>query len=182
MNAFLRSAVERLGTSGVIGIGLIVFAAAFHMSANLPTEAKITKLRTTAATLQKKLQSSGSIARDTKLVGSDQLAAFYAFFPRSDSTADWLARINEAARASNVTLQSGEYKYERRSEQKLARYQITLPMVGTYGQMREFIGTVLSQVPAASLDEVTLRRDNVASQRIEARVRFTLYLSSGGAS
>jgi Tfp pilus assembly protein PilO len=182
MIAVLRNSVDRLGTAGVVGIGLLVFAAAFYWSAVLPTEAKIKTLRVTAATLQEKLKSSGSIARDTKVVGSDQLTAFYAFFPRSDTTPDWLARINEAARASNVTLQSGEYKLERRSEQKLARYQITLPMTGTYGQMREFIGNVLSQVPAASLDEVTLRRENVTSQRIEARVRFTLYLSSGGAS
>jgi Tfp pilus assembly protein PilO len=182
MMAILRSSVERLGTGGVVGIGLIVFAAAFYWSAVVPTETKIKTLRITAATLQEKLKSSGSIARDTKVVGSDQLTAFYAFFPRTDSTADWLARINQAAQSSRVTLQSGEYKLERRSEQKLARYQITLPMTGTYGQMREFIGTVLSQVPAASLDEVTLRRENVASQQIEARVRFTLYLSSGGAS
>ena len=182
MIAILRSSVQRLGTSGVVGVGRHAFAVASHLSAILPTEAKIKRLQTMAATLQQKLQSSGSIARDSKVVGADQLTAFYAFFPRSDTTADWLLRINEAARSSNVTLQSGEYKLERRGEQKLARYQITLPMVGTYGQMREFIGTVLSAVPAASLDEVTLRRDTVASQRIEARVRFTLYLSNGGAS
>lgn len=176
----LRSTVDRLGWTGVAGIGLIVFAMAFHFSALVPREAKLDQLRTEADALRERLQSGASIARLPQAAGADQLAAFYAFFPPGDSSPDWLARINDAARSSGITLQSGEYKLERRGEQKLARYQMTLPVVGTYRQLREFIGALLAQVPAASLDEVTLRRESVSSQRIEARVRLTLYLSAGG--
>ncbi|MFN0301108.1 MAG: GspMb/PilO family protein [Burkholderiales bacterium] len=180
MIAMLRSAVDRLGWTGVVGIGLIAFTIAFHFFALAPREEKLEQLRTEADALRERLRSGASIARLPQAAGADQLAAFYAFFPRGDSSPDWLARINDAARSSGITLQSGEYKLERRGEQKLARYQMTLPVVGTYRQLREFIGALLAQVPAASLDEVTLRRESVSSQRIEARVRLTLYLSAGG--
>jgi len=33
-------------------------------------------------------------------------------------------------------------------------------------------------VPAAVLEEVSLKRENVETQRVEARVRLTLYLGS----
>ena len=157
-------------------------AVAFQIAALGPRQSKLEQLRTEADALQERLRTGASIARVPKPAGADQLAAFYAFFPRGDSSPDWLQKVHDAARSSGITLQSGEYKLERRTEQKLARYQMNLPVVGTYSQLREFIRTLLAQVPAAALDEITMRRDHVASPQVEARLRLTLYLSpSAGA-
>ena len=75
-------------------------------------------------------------------------------------------------------LQSGEYKLDRNPDSRLARYQITLPVTGSYAQLRGFVGQVLADVPAAALEEITLRRESVSSPRLEARIRLTLYLGS----
>jgi hypothetical protein len=42
--------------------------------------------------------------------------------------------------------------------------------------MRGFIGEVLRDVPAASLDDVQFKRDSGGS-RLEARIRLSLYLN-----
>jgi Tfp pilus assembly protein PilO len=174
----LRAHAERIGWPGVAGVALFAFGAIFYGSTIVPLESELANLRTEATKLEEQLRMGGKLARSAKSNTAEQLATFYAFFPRSDSSPNWLAKINAAAKTHGITLQSGEYRVERRAEQRLTRYQITLPVVGSYGQIRAFVGEVLAEVPAAALEEITLRRDNVASPIVEARIRFTLFLGS----
>jgi Tfp pilus assembly protein PilO len=175
--ARLRAAVEQLGRAGVVGIALVAFAVAFYVSAVAPLATELAGLRTEADDLQQRLQMGGPAA-GMKGTPAEQLATFYAFFPPPQSSPDWLGKINAAARAQGLVLRSGEYKLERSADQKLARYQITLPVVGSYAQIRGFVGQVLADVPAAALEEITLRRESVSNPTLEARIRLTLYLRS----
>jgi hypothetical protein len=173
----LRAAVEQLGRAGVVGIALLGFAVAFYFSAVAPLATELASLRTEADDLQQRLQPGG-LGGGAKGTPAEQLATFYAFFPPPQSSPDWLGKINAAARAKGLVLRSGEYKLERSADQKLARYQITLPVVGSYAQIRGFVGQVLADVPAAALEEITLRRESVSNPTLEARIRLTLYLRS----
>jgi Tfp pilus assembly protein PilO len=173
----LRESIEALGTAGVIGVALLVFAATLYGTAVVPRAAERTALQAEAERLRERLQMSGSPA-GAKGTLAEQLATFYAFFPPTQSSPDWLGKIHAAAKAKGLVLQSGEYKLERSADSRLARYQITLPVTGSYAQLRGFVGQVLADVPAAALEEITLRRESVASPRLEARIRLTLYLGS----
>ena len=175
--ARLRAAVEQFGRAGVVGIALVAFAVAFYVSAVAPLATELVGLRAEADDLQQRLQPGGLMG-GAKGTPAEQLAAFYAFFPSPQSSPDWLGRINAAARAKGLVLRSGEYKLERSADQKLARYQITLPVAGSYAQIRGFVAQVLADVPAAALEEITLRRESVSSPTVEARIRLTLYLRS----
>ena len=175
--ATLRREAERLGTAGIVGIALLVFAVMFALSALLPMREHAAQLGEDAADLQRKLKA-GDLAKTGRPGVSDQLATFYAFFPAPDSSPDWLGRIHAIAQKRGVQLVSGEYRVERAPSARLARYQITLPVQGTYAQIRGFVGEVLEQVPAAVLEEFSVKRDNVESPKLEARVRLTLYLGS----
>ena len=172
----LREELERLGWPGVVGLGLLAFAAMIAVSALLPLRAEVVRLREAADALQRRVGGGDRAA--ARPHAQEQLATFYAFFPPPDSSPDWLGRIHKIAQAKGVQLQSGEYRLERAASPRLARYQITLPVQGTYAQIRGFVGEVLEQVPAAVLEEVSLKRENVETQRIEARVRLILYLGS----
>jgi Tfp pilus assembly protein PilO len=173
----LRESLETLGPLGVIGVALLAFAAALYGAAVMPLANEREGLRAEADRMQARLQMSGSPAGGRGTL-AEQLAAFYAFFPAPQSSPDWLGKIHKAAKAKGLVLQSGEYKLERSSDSRLARYQITLPVVGSYAQIRGFVGQVLAEVPAAALEEITLRRESVASPRLEARIRLTLYIGS----
>ncbi len=176
--ARLRVYADRLGRAGVIGIALIAFAAAYYGTTVAPLEGALARLRAEAAELQERLRMGGSLARPANASTAEQLATFYAFFPRPDSSADWLGKIYAAAKAQGIALPAGEYRLERSPDQRLARYQITLPVTGSYKQVRAFVDAVLADVPAAALDEISLRRESVSSPTLQARVRFTLYLGS----
>ncbi|MCG6877295.1 MAG: type 4a pilus biogenesis protein PilO [Betaproteobacteria bacterium] len=174
----LRREVGRLGGAGVVGIGLLVFAATFYFSAHRPARVELAALNEEARQLQERLRMGGSLT-GREAAPAEQLAAFYAFFPNETSTPQWLARIYDAAAAKGIALESGEYKLDRKVGERLARYEILLPVKGSYAQIRGFVAEVLATVPAAVLEEVNLRRESVQSRRLDARVRFTLYL--GGA-
>jgi len=175
--ARLREKVEALGAAGVVGVALLVFAATLYAAAVAPLAQERATLRAEAERMQQRLKMTGSTA-GAKGSLPEQLERFYAFFPPPQSSPDWLGKINAAAKAKGLVLQSGEYKLDRSPDSRLARYQITLPVTGSYAQLRGFVGQVLADVPAAALEEITLRRESVSSPRLEARIRLTLYLGS----
>lgn len=174
----LRREADRLGAAGVVGIALLAFAGMFALSALVPLRGEVARLEAEAADLRRQLKSAPRSDAAPAPV-ADQLATFYAFFPAPESAPDWLGRIHSIGLRHGVELVAGEYRIERAPAPRLARYQITLPVQGPYGQVRRFVGEVLEQVPAAVLEEFTLRRDSVESAQVEARVRFALYLAGG---
>lgn len=173
----LRARVEALGLPGVAGIALAVFAAAVSLSALQPAIAERDLLQLEADKLERRSRGAASAAERAPSA-PEQLATFYAFFPGAASTPEWLAKVNAAARANGLTLAAGEYKVSKAGTPRLARYQITLPVQGTYPQIRGFVGAVLAEVPAAVVEEVSLKRESVESAKLEARIRITLYLAA----
>lgn len=183
MSAVLRSLLDdlrvtagRLGAPGFAGLALLALAAILQVVMVLPRERELESLQVQADSLQAKLAAGQSLARRPPEGSAEQLATFYAFFPKPESAPQWLGKIHAAARANGIVLRTGEYRLERRADQKLARYQVTLPVVGSYAQVRAFIAGVLAEVPAAAIDEIQMRRDNVASTTLEVRIRLSLYL------
>jgi len=172
----LRSWAEKLGWPGILGIALIVLAAVFYGWAVAPVAVEVADLRAAARATSKQGNVGDSVI-GSKASVTEQLATFYAFFPRTDTSTEWIGKIYQAAKANGIVLQSGEYRFEQLNDQKLVRYQITLPVTGAYAQIREFVGAVLNEVPAVAVDEIQLRRDNVSSRALEARIRLSLYLA-----
>jgi len=72
---------------------------------------------------------------------------------------------------------SGEYKLSCEAATRLCRYRVRLPLVGSYLQIRTFVEQSLLELPFASLDELSLRREGVASDELEASLTMTLHLA-----
>ncbi len=81
----------------------------------------------------------------------------------------------EAANAG-IALQQGDYALFADTEGDFAKLQISLPVKGTYSQIRAYAQTLLDTIPGLSLDEITIRRDSVRAPNVEARLRLTLFL------
>jgi Tfp pilus assembly protein PilO len=107
-----------------------------------------------------------------------QLSNFYAFFPLTENVPELLGRINRSAIEHQLVLEKGEYKLAREADFPLARYQVTLPLHGDYGDVRSFVNDVLEAVPSAALEELTLKRESAELPQLDARVRFVLFLGA----
>lgn len=166
----LDAKLRALGSAGVLGIGIGCFCAAFYFSALVPAERELASLQS----LDRPARGQGP-GRDAREV---EIEAFRRNFPPAEHLTDELARVYRLAREAGLELLHGEYRSERATA-GLVPYRISLPVRGTYAELRAFIGAILVQVPFASVDTLRFERRKSAEAQIEAQVRMTIYLRAG---
>lgn len=167
----VRAAVERLGRVGGLGVALLAGCAVFYLSGVVPAKEELAALQERRAS-EELARRSGRVALDTQ----QQLREFIAFFPEVDTSSRWLAIVFAAAREEGLELAQGTYRLHTEDVIGLATYQVTLPVRGSYPHIRRFLGRVLTEVPAASLDSVTFRRERSADGDVDARIVIALHL------
>lgn len=142
----------------------------FYLSALRPLEHELQVQRIAAERMQARspLQPVASGNR------ADELQRFYGLFPAIEELPDQLERLNQLARESNLELRQGEYRLEKRGA-GLASYRVTLPIGGSYAQMREFLGAVLKSMPTVSVDALSFERRKITETQLAAQLRLTLY-------
>jgi hypothetical protein len=173
----IADSLKRLGWTAQLGLALCAFAVVFQIGVNGPARSRLEQLQRDAAATKKDAEdmASNSKHRDIRPVG-ERLSDFYQHFPPGQSTPDWLRKIYIAAANQTIQLNQGDYRLVPDKTGKLAGYQINLPVQGSYAQVRKFIVQVLNDVPTASLDELTFRREAIGNAEVEAKIRLTLYL------
>jgi hypothetical protein len=175
MKAHLNAALRRLGTAGVLGIGLLFGCAAFYVSALAPLDEELALQQAALERLQ-----SRSPYRPASAGGrEEELRRFYNLFPPSERLTEETARLHRLGRAAGLDLAQGEYRLERRPA-GLWAYRVTLPVRGSYPQLRDFLGAVLKDMPVASIDGLRFERKRAAETQLEAQVRVTVHLRPAG--
>ncbi len=169
-----RRAVVGLRWKGLAGLALVVVSLVVLFGVSGPMLERQRALENEAQALRARSGAADPGARAQ--TPRSQLSTFYSFFPSTAELPDLLSRMQRAARDNGLTLERGEYRLIRDAGFALSRYQITYPLRGSYTQVRGFVKDVLDAVPAAALEEMTLKRADVAEPVLEARVRFGLFL------
>ena len=169
----LRRFLDALGAAGVAGVGVLLFCLPFYFTALAPAQAEV-KRRNAA----ERLQTRSPIERLPVNDGAADLERFYSRFPRVDRLPAELDALYAHAKVSKVQLLQGEYRMESKGV-AMAAYHVTLPVRGSYPQLRQFVGRVLKEMPTTSLDAVRFERKRAADAQLEAQVRLTIYLRKG---
>jgi Tfp pilus assembly protein PilO len=172
----LRYRLRQLGWPGITGVGLLSFCLAFFVVTLLPAQKKIAQVAEQTVSLREQIQNAARTMTVNRDAPAEQLVTYYQFFPTGRSSPDWLEKIYRAAQDQNIVLEQGEYRTGRDRAGPLIRYQITLPVKGTYVQLRTFLAAVLNSVPILSLDQIDFERQKVGDPTIDAKVKLTLYL------
>lgn len=170
MNAVLARLRDELGIHGVVALIVLSAALAVHLWLVRPQEERLLGLRTVLAA-----RAQATPGADRPLSASAKLAAFHEFFRRDEAPTDWLAKLYGTAQAHGIELRSADYRFVA-AEGRLARYQISFPLTGSYPRIRRFLEEALVEIPVLSLDQVAFRRKRPADAQIEAEVCLTLHL------
>jgi len=170
--AALARMLARLGAPGVVGAGLLVFLAALYVSSVRPERARLEELQ------QELSQAARHKAEDAARPqsGAEKLALFYGAFPDAAELPNLLGKIFVAAKDQGLRLEQGEYRVVGGADSALTRFQITLPVRGSYPQIRKFVDAALEQVPTLALDSIHFERQKVADATVEAKIRLVVYL------
>jgi Tfp pilus assembly protein PilO len=174
-----RREASRLKVRGIVGAALLALGIGLWLAVVRPTALEIDAVRAEVADLRTRLRSGGDDGGRAVPGDAAQLENFYGFFPRTDSLPDWLGHIHNAAMDNGLVLESGEYRLQQPKDARLARYQVMLPVRGTYPQLRGFVADVLERVPAAGLEDVVVKRDAIGNPTLDAQLKFVIYLSGG---
>src|SRR5207247_1260076 len=73
-----------------------------------------------------------------------------------------------------------ELHHRRLGAAGLWAYRVTLPVRGSYAQLRGFLGVLLTSMPTASIDALRFERKKAADTQLEAQVRVTLHARPSG--
>ena len=105
---------------------------------------------------------------------AEDLQRFYGLFPPVSRLPDELERVYGLARDAKLEIRQGEYRLESRGS-GLVSYRVTLPIRGTYPQVRQFIGAALKDMSIASVDTLRFERKRVGEAELDGQVRLTIH-------
>lgn len=128
--------------------------------------------------------SSGGVQADTssdisRLAPDQAWQSVWDALPLDSQRLEILKRVTSSAAKMGVSAQSIQYQggqesWSAHAGQALWRQRLTLPVQGRYGDVRAWIGTLLSR-PYVSLDTLEIQRSDTASDLISGRVSLSLW-------
>lgn len=166
---------QRLGRVGLGALLMLAGAAAFYLLTVLPLQTQVAGLKADAKRLQgdaQRFRRASARAPD----GSEQLQTFYGLIPDVSEAPVLLNDIFGTAARAGVQLDVSHYRVTEDKGSRLTRYEITLPVNGSYIQVRTFVAFVMTYVPSLTLDSLTLRKDKIDDADVRAEIKMTLYL------
>jgi hypothetical protein len=172
MQATLNGWLGRLGWPGVVGVGLLVAIAGFYLSVLTPEREHLADLRHELADLRQQAAHPQEVPRSP----TDLLGAFYENFPGSTRLPAVLGVIFEAAKNQQLELDEGEYRVATSRVGRLVQYQLTLPVHGTYPQIRRFVDEAMAKEPALSLQSIHFERQKIEDPTVQAKVKMVMFL------
>lgn len=173
-----------LGVWGLLGIVIILVSSIFYFVNFLPTSKQLlqaqyelqNKIQHTQKNGQENSQKEIPVQVAHAQTSTQEIAEFDKQFPAGATLPKWLRLIVITALKRHLVLNHGDYKLTQSKQGQLQRYEIVLPVSGSYVQIRKFIADVLQQLPALALSDLQMKRDNAMSPIVEARLVFVLFL------
>jgi Tfp pilus assembly protein PilO len=162
----MKRILDRIGFAGVAAIGLLAAALFFSNFMVKPLQEKNLSLTEAASRSGRKADSAQSGAKG---------AAVYEYLRKEEDTTDWLAKLHGIGTATGVQLRSASYRTQP-TDGRIVRYEIVLPVSGSYGQIRDFLKRSVAEIPVMSIDQVTLKKEERKSGALQAEMRLTLHM------
>jgi len=156
---------RELGALGIAALVLLAGVALFRLIALAPLNAQSAQFAEPVTR-----QASAPEASTAERVG-----AVYAFLKKDEQATDWLAKLHGIGAATGVQTKSATYRSQP-TDGRILRYEIVLPVTGTYPQIRDFLRRSLDEIPVLSLDQVSLKRESRKDGTLHAELRMTLHM------
>jgi Tfp pilus assembly protein PilO len=106
---------------------------------------------------------------------ADVTKIFYDALPLQVEANSKINTILRVATDNGLVVNKVEYE-QPLSVSTLIQYQIKLPLTGNYLQIRQFINQVLNTLPSIALSHISLKREGLATDLVDAQIQFSLYL------
>lgn len=163
----LASLYKALGWPGVAGLAALLLAAVAIVLGQR-WDAKAATLQAEAKQLRAKAVPAAAAASAPISVQQWQ-----ASLPGSGDRQQRLADLLELA--IRLDLNGARTEHRLSTAEGLERLRVTMPLTGSYAQVRRFVSAALAHDPALSLDSIKLRRVSPMSADVDAELQWSLH-------
>lgn len=163
MNHRLLKALGWPGIAGVVALLLAVVAIVLGQR----WDAQAAALQAEAQALRAKARPA--VATAVPVSVQQWQAALPAASERQQRLADLLEL------GIRLELNGARTEHRLSTAEGLERLRVTMPVTGSYAQVRRFIGAALEHDPALSLDAIKLRRVSPLSADVDAELQWSLH-------
>lgn len=162
-----HAVLKALGVPGLAGLAALALSALAIVlgqrwdaqAAALVAEAR--QLRARAAPLVQAASAPVSVAQ------------WQATLPPPADRQQRLADLLELS--IRLELNGARTEHRLSTAEGLERLRVTMPLTGSYAQIRRFIGAALAHDPALSLDAIKLRRASPLAADVDAELQWSLH-------
>lgn len=169
--------VRGVGLPGLAGAALLLLVGAYAAVTLVPGCQALADLREQTREAQAYVARVEQGTEAAPVVPQQQLDDFHRKLPAQPEATVAIDKVYALAAQEHITLDRGDYALGIDPKTHLARYQILLPVRGSYPQLRRFLHALLGQLPAVVVEDLELERKRIAETDLSGRIRMTLYLS-----
>ncbi|NCT84300.1 MAG: hypothetical protein GXC94_14220 [Comamonadaceae bacterium] len=165
--ALVKALVRALGWPGLAGLVALALAAAAAVLGQ--------RWDAQAAALQAEARALRAQARPaaTAVAAPVSVQQWQATLPPARERQQRLADLLELA--IRLDLSAARTEHRLSAGEGLERLRVTMPVTGSYAQLRRLIGAALEHDPALSLDAIKLRRVSPLSADVDAELQWSLH-------
>lgn len=164
---------QKLGWQGLVGLLLIIASLNYLLIVAAPKAHQLKRLQVELTAL--KANPKQNVNNRNSHEKSDVAKIFYDVLPTQTEANSKISAILRVATDNGLVVNKVEYE-QPLTVSPLIQYQIKLPLTGSYLQIRQFINQVLNTLSSIALSDISLKREDVATDSVDAQIQFTLYL------
>jgi len=161
--------LRQLGRRGQLGI--VLFLAALVLLGM--TNAKMNEAE--ALTLVDGHLETNILASVESSDDIDVVKRFYEVLPDQDGFNQAITEILHTAEDYGFLPDRSDYTESLVLQARMVRYQIKLPLIASYIEVRKFISDVMNAQPTIALHNVSFSRDDINEELVDANIEFVLY-------
>jgi len=153
-----------------------LLAIGLHIGCVAPTRAALEATRAEAA---RESRAASTLARQAPpLAEKEQLSRLQGVLRGPSSATELVKRMAALAQAEQIALQQSDYQQQFHPATQVTQMQINQPVKASYVQLRRYVEAVLREMPNASLDQISARRENVGQAQLEVRLRWSFWIQA----
>jgi len=169
--AALKRQMQALGLPGIAGGLAVLLALALLLLAHA-WDGQAARLQTEADALRSSLRTQRATAVQAPPATPQQ---WQANLPPATERQQRLADLLEMGLRAGLASSRTEHRLTVDAASGLERLRISMPVIGGYAQLRQFIGAALEHDTALSLDSLKLRRNTPLAAEVEAELVWSLH-------
>lgn len=167
----LHQWVRRLGTTGLVGLGLLATAVLLQLI-------QVGSLQRTAVAQHEKLAALRLAAAMHAADPAPAPLNPLAMLPPTGEASERIGELERLAHAHGMRLPRGQYSVSPLAGTTLARWQLVLPVEAPYPALHAFLAAALERMPNLTLDELKLKRERLEVSELQAELRLSLFVEA----